>query len=200
MWKTDDTVSSVTKSSCRKTILLSLLQDYKSSVLTFNSEYADPESVHVQLRSCRLDALWRCCRQGFGHSLWSLTTRPIETMTQLFNNFHLWTLRPPEFMWVCDWLHTCCETEFKDDTEASDGRLSSVSVKKILTKMVPKLAGFLLLPPPPTLGQEGGLRLEDYSIKVRPEPYSVAVVLKEQFDILGNKLICFLAMETGFPS
>lgn len=60
----------------------------------------------VSPRAARRDALWRCCGQGFGHSLWSSTHWPVETMTQRYNNFHIWTLRPPEFIWVCDWLHT----------------------------------------------------------------------------------------------
>lgn len=110
MWKTDDTVSSLTESSCRKTILLSLLQDDKGRALTFNNECAGPESVHVRLRSCWLEALWRCCRQGFAHSVWSSTHWPVETMTQHFNNVRIWTLRLPQFMRVCDWLRTCRET------------------------------------------------------------------------------------------
>lgn len=103
MWKTDD-VSSLSESSCRKTVILSLLQDDNGRALTLNAGGAGLLSVHVRLRLCWLEALWRCCRQQFAHSVWSCTHWSSETMTHRFNNVRIWTLLPPQFMWTCDWL------------------------------------------------------------------------------------------------
>lgn len=76
MWKTDGAVSQNLPSYSKKMNLFSLLHDSKGSALTFNSKWTGPDSIHVRLRSCWLDALCRCCRQWFAHSVLSCTHWP----------------------------------------------------------------------------------------------------------------------------
>ena len=184
MWKPDEAVSDQVLLQGDHPPLLR--QDHKSSLLTFNNESTDPESVGAQTRSCRGETLYvaATAKDLVIHCGPRLTGPQSRWLNDLITFISGLQDSQSSNECVPDCTHVLSDgsNEFKDDAEAAEAALSSVFVNWLDSKLPSR---FSLFPPSLLLVGISEQSQEVCSIKETPE-LSQVLSLRDRERVKSN--------------